>query len=128
MYFSPKVKSQLNSDLIESLGSQYKTINAGGCGIVAYHLAKELCAIGLDAKIAWLSCSTDSTIEDKSFSNLSSLTQLNEEFDIRCAHCLVLVDGQVPPDRPGSGVREGLSRREFLLPRCGESSCAFGWP
>lgn len=92
------IKADLNGQLFQHIGMKYSNINAGGCGVVAYTLAKELCAVGIDAKIAWLGCSKSEAERNDVFNKLLNtnneltLHDLNDN-GIRCAHCMVLVDG-----------------------------------
>jgi len=93
-----RISDKLNDALIENLKNNYPTINAGGCGVVAYNLAKELSSLGFDAKIAWLDVNHPLEGYEERFNDL-----LNRDVDIdlhylndngfRCAHCMVLIDG-----------------------------------
>lgn len=94
------VSSQLDEQLNRNIGKQFSRINVGGCGVFAYLLAKELCSIGIDAKVAWLDVYPQSDEVVEVFNNLLN-DSINNEINlhvlnangIRCAHCMVLVDG-----------------------------------
>lgn len=98
-----KIKAELNGRLFQQISRDplFENVNVGGCGIVAYKLAKELCKIGLDAKIAWLGHRGDtSNNNNKEFNDLLDSNTNNDlslydlhEYSIRCGHCMVMVDG-----------------------------------
>lgn len=88
---------QLEQKLPSDLNSKFSYLNGGGCGIVAYFLSRELCKIGIDAKIAWISSGMG---DEKAFNNV--LKNMNNptlhDFcmnGIDCRHCMVILDDKL---------------------------------
>jgi len=85
-----KVLTKLNVLLPDELEGNYFNLNAGGCGIVAYLLAKELCKAGYKAEIVWLgrNCTEDKFNKILETNNKPTLAEFNSE-GMYLAHCFV---------------------------------------
>lgn len=89
--------NNLKELLQNELEGNYFNLNSGGCGIIAYLLAKELCKAGFKAEIVWLSYSKMNTINfDNALNNNKKLTLLElNKFGVVCCHCFVKVNGKL---------------------------------
>lgn len=88
----------LNEFLPQYVYHTFGYVNCGGCGIVAYHIAKELTEIGIDAEIAWLTY--EEQLTEKNRQALNELLDKNDKttslydvnmIDINCPHMMVRI-------------------------------------
>ncbi len=109
---------KLNDSLINNLDNKFDSLNAGGCAVVAYMLARELCSVGINAKVVWLS-SFGATKEDfdkvlVANNNSVSLRELNQS-NINCAHCMVLVNGKLIDSTGVHKNRDNMTWKHYKI-------------
>lgn len=80
----------LNEIFPTKVGRVFDNINAGGCGIFAFLLARELTNIGVSCEIFWLGSGQPS---EEDILEVETLRQLNEK-GMHCDHIFVKCGGR----------------------------------
>lgn len=83
--------TKLDSELNNNVNNNYSHINAGGCGYIAYNIAKRLRERGIDAGVVFVNHSyasrkgIDLTIEREDVADINELI-LHADYQIRTGH------------------------------------------